>query len=186
MAKNYRVLPPPVFPVSDSSLCHFSGWYSQLRQLQNKPQNNGLVFLSFGTASGKEDMPMQLWTCLDLSGPFCTCLDPPGPAWTHLDPSVPVWTRLDPPGHACAPPVMIRKSHSSQSCPQTVYMTAAAAAAPMQGTYIPQYTPVPPTAVPVEGVVTDSPQTVAPSSQEVSGQQQMDSDHVPAYSYQSK
>lgn len=29
-------------------------------------------------------------------------------------------------------------------------MTAAAAAAPMQGTYIPQYTPVPPTAVPVE------------------------------------
>ena len=30
------------------------------------------------------------------------------------------------------------------------YMTAAAAAAPMQGTYIPQYTPVPATAVPVE------------------------------------
>uniref|UniRef100_A0AAX7UB42 RRM domain-containing protein n=1 Tax=Astatotilapia calliptera TaxID=8154 RepID=A0AAX7UB42_ASTCA len=72
------------------------------------------------------------------------------------------------------------------------YMTAAAAAAPMQGTYIPQYTPVPPTAVPVEGVVTDaSPQTVAPSSQDVAGQQQqiqVDSatDHVPAYSYQSK
>lgn len=72
------------------------------------------------------------------------------------------------------------------------YMTAAAAAAaPMQGTYIPQYTPVPPTAVPVEGVVTDaSPQTVAPSSQEVAGQQQQiqvdSADHVPAYSYQSK
>lgn len=30
------------------------------------------------------------------------------------------------------------------------YMTAAAAAAPMQGTYIPQYTAVPPTAVSVE------------------------------------
>nr|XP_020453098.1 RNA-binding motif, single-stranded-interacting protein 3 isoform X3 [Monopterus albus] len=72
------------------------------------------------------------------------------------------------------------------------YMTAAAAAAPMQGTYIPQYTPVPPTAVPVEGVVTDaSPQTVAPSSQEVAGQQQQiqvgsAADHVSAYSYQSK
>ncbi|KAM4550529.1 RNA-binding motif, single-stranded-interacting protein 3 isoform 2-T2 [Fundulus diaphanus] len=72
------------------------------------------------------------------------------------------------------------------------YMTAAAAAAaPMQGTYIPQYTPVPPTAVPVEGVVTDaSPQTVAPSSQEVAGQQQQiqvdSADHVSAYSYQSK
>ncbi|XP_034066212.1 RNA-binding motif, single-stranded-interacting protein 3 isoform X1 [Gymnodraco acuticeps] len=72
------------------------------------------------------------------------------------------------------------------------YMTAAAAAAPMQGTYIPQYTPVPPTALPVEGVVTDaSPQTVAPSSQELAGQQQQiqvdsSADHVPAYSYQSK
>ncbi|KAL2080604.1 hypothetical protein ACEWY4_024397 [Coilia grayii] len=71
------------------------------------------------------------------------------------------------------------------------YMTAAAAAAPMQGTYIPQYTPVPPTAVPVEGVVTDaSPQSVAPSSQEVGGQQQQmqvetAGDHVPTYSYQS-
>ncbi|OXB68147.1 hypothetical protein ASZ78_008665 [Callipepla squamata] len=67
------------------------------------------------------------------------------------------------------------------------YMTAAA---PMQGTYIPQYTPVPPTAVPIEGVVADtSPQTVASSSQEASGQQQQmtvetSSEHAPAYSYQ--
>ncbi|XP_042166171.1 RNA-binding motif, single-stranded-interacting protein 3-like isoform X2 [Oncorhynchus tshawytscha] len=75
---------------------------------------------------------------------------------------------------------------------QPTYMTAAAAGAPMQGTYIPQYTPVPQTAVPVEGVVTDaSPQSVAPSSQDVSGQQQQiqvdgSSDLVTAYSYQSK
>uniref|UniRef100_A0A8D0FI63 RNA binding motif single stranded interacting protein 3 n=1 Tax=Strix occidentalis caurina TaxID=311401 RepID=A0A8D0FI63_STROC len=68
-----------------------------------------------------------------------------------------------------------------------IYMTAAA---PMQGTYIPQYTPVPPTAVPIEGVVADtSPQTVASSSQEASGQQQQmtvetSSEHAPAYSYQ--
>ncbi|XP_039383026.1 RNA-binding motif, single-stranded-interacting protein 3 isoform X5 [Mauremys reevesii] len=67
------------------------------------------------------------------------------------------------------------------------YMTAAA---PMQGTYIPQYTPVPATAVPIEGVVADtSPQTVASSSQEASGQQQQmtvetSSEHAPAYSYQ--
>ncbi|KAK6323573.1 hypothetical protein J4Q44_G00059120 [Coregonus suidteri] len=72
------------------------------------------------------------------------------------------------------------------------YITAAAAGAPMQGTYIPQYTPVPQTAIPVEGVVTDaSPQSVAPSSQDVSGQQQQiqvdgSSEHVTAYSYQSK
>ncbi|KAI9540081.1 hypothetical protein NQZ68_002015 [Dissostichus eleginoides] len=44
----------------------------------------------------------------------------------------------------------------------------------------------------LKGVVTDaSPQTVAPSSQEVAGQQQQiqvdsSADHVPAYSYQSK
>ncbi|XP_010815858.1 RNA-binding motif, single-stranded-interacting protein 3 isoform X6 [Bos indicus] len=67
------------------------------------------------------------------------------------------------------------------------YMTAAA---PMQGTYIPQYTPVPPTAVSIEGVVADtSPQTVAPSSQDTSGQQQQiavdtASEHASAYSYQ--
>ncbi|KAJ6666504.1 hypothetical protein lerEdw1_020227 [Lerista edwardsae] len=36
------------------------------------------------------------------------------------------------------------------------YMTAAA---PMQGTYIPQYTPVPPTAVPLEHVASDIPDT---------------------------
>ncbi|KAG9476121.1 hypothetical protein GDO78_002943, partial [Eleutherodactylus coqui] len=67
------------------------------------------------------------------------------------------------------------------------YMTAAA---PMQGTYIPQYTPVPPTAVQVEGVVADtSPQTVPSSSQEASGQQQQitvetSNEHASAYSYQ--
>nr|XP_042137840.1 RNA-binding motif, single-stranded-interacting protein 3 isoform X7 [Peromyscus maniculatus bairdii] len=66
------------------------------------------------------------------------------------------------------------------------YMTAA----PMQGTYIPQYTPVPPTAVSIEGVVADtSPQTVAPSSQDSSGQQQQlavdtPNEHAPAYSFQ--
>uniref|UniRef100_A0A670YXU0 RNA binding motif single stranded interacting protein 3 n=1 Tax=Pseudonaja textilis TaxID=8673 RepID=A0A670YXU0_PSETE len=63
-------------------------------------------------------------------------------------------------------------------------------AAPMQGTYIPQYTPVPPTAVPLEGVVADtSPQTVASSSQESNGQQQQiavetSSEHASTYSYQ--
>ncbi|XP_072530350.1 RNA-binding motif, single-stranded-interacting protein 3-like isoform X5 [Salminus brasiliensis] len=70
------------------------------------------------------------------------------------------------------------------------YMTAAATVAPMQGTYIPQYTPVPPSAVPVEGVVTDtSSQTVATSQDINTPQQQIaveTSDHIPSYSYQSK
>ncbi|XDV40651.1 hypothetical protein PO909_009692, partial [Leuciscus waleckii] len=69
-----------------------------------------------------------------------------------------------------------------------LYMTAAAA--PMQGTYIPQYTAVPASAVSVEGVVTEaSPQSVPPSSQDGSGQQQAlgvdnTSDHAPTYSFQ--
>ncbi|KAJ8385664.1 hypothetical protein AAFF_G00183770 [Aldrovandia affinis] len=82
-------------------------------------------------------------------------------------------------------PLAQQMNHMSLGTTGT-YMTAAAA--PMQGTYIPQYTAVPPSAVPVEGVVADAtPQTVAPSSQEASGQQQAlenTSDHAATYSYQ--
>ncbi|XP_008298287.1 RNA-binding motif, single-stranded-interacting protein 3-like isoform X1 [Stegastes partitus] len=72
--------------------------------------------------------------------------------------------------------------------PTGAYMPAAAAA-PMQGTYIPQYTAVPASAITVDGVVTDpSPQTAAPSSQDASGQQPLSventGDHATAYSYQ--
>ncbi|CAL8365027.1 unnamed protein product [Arctogadus glacialis] len=87
---------------------------------------------------------------------------------------------------------LLSVSHHVLISERACYMTASAAAAPMQGTYIPQYTAVPPAALPVEGVVTDSsPQSVAPSSQEVAAQQQQiqvdgTNDHVTAYSYQSK
>ncbi|XP_014891385.1 RNA-binding motif, single-stranded-interacting protein 3-like, partial [Poecilia latipinna] len=72
--------------------------------------------------------------------------------------------------------------------PTGTYISAAAAA-PMQGTYIPQYTAVPASAITVDGVVTDpSPQTTAPSSQDASGQQPLSvessADHATAYSYQ--
>ncbi|ROL44080.1 RNA-binding motif, single-stranded-interacting protein 3, partial [Anabarilius grahami] len=71
------------------------------------------------------------------------------------------------------------------------YMTAPAAVAPMQGTFIHQFTPLPPSALPVEGVVTEAPpQTVAPSSQDVHVAQQQitveTSDHIQPCSYQSK
>lgn len=74
-------------------------------------------------------------------------------------------------------PLTQQMNHMSLGTAGT-YMTAAA---PMQGTYIPQYTPVPPAAVPVE--------TVAPSSQDASGQQQQipvetTNEHAPTYSYQ--
>ncbi|KAI2653235.1 RNA-binding motif, single-stranded-interacting protein 3 [Labeo rohita] len=61
---------------------------------------------------------------------------------------------------------------------------------PMQGTFIHQLTPVPPSALPVEGVVTEAPpQTVAPSQDVHVAQQQISvetSDHIQPCSYQSK
>uniref|UniRef100_A0A8C6UUG5 RNA binding motif, single stranded interacting protein n=1 Tax=Neogobius melanostomus TaxID=47308 RepID=A0A8C6UUG5_9GOBI len=61
-------------------------------------------------------------------------------------------------------------------------------AAPMQGTYIPQYTAVPASAITVEGVVTEASPQTAPSSQNASGQQPLSvestGDHTTAYSYQ--
>ncbi|XP_075868585.1 uncharacterized protein LOC142879305 isoform X3 [Nelusetta ayraudi] len=68
------------------------------------------------------------------------------------------------------------------------YMPAAAAA-PMQGTYIPQYTAVPASAITVEGVVTDpSAQSAGQTSQDAGGQQPLSvettGDHAAAYSYQ--
>ncbi|KAA0703552.1 RNA-binding motif, single-stranded-interacting protein 3 [Triplophysa tibetana] len=83
-------------------------------------------------------------------------------------------------------PLSQQMNHMSLGTTGT-YMTAAAA--PMQGTYIPQYTPVPASAVSMEGVVTEaSPQSV-PSSQDAGGQQPLGmdnaSDHVPTYSFQS-
>lgn len=50
----------------------------------------------------------------------------------------------------CAAGIFMREAFDVSLLFVFQYMTAAAAAAPMQGTYIPQYTPVPPTAVPVE------------------------------------
>ncbi|XP_034466675.1 RNA-binding motif, single-stranded-interacting protein 3-like isoform X2 [Hippoglossus hippoglossus] len=84
-------------------------------------------------------------------------------------------------------PLAQQMNHMSLGTTGT-YMPAAAAAS-MQGTYIPQYTAVPASAITVEGVVTDaSPQTAAPSSQDASGQQPLSvestGDHATAYSYQ--
>ncbi|XP_016400049.1 RNA-binding motif, single-stranded-interacting protein 3-like [Sinocyclocheilus rhinocerous] len=65
------------------------------------------------------------------------------------------------------------------------YITAPARVAPMQGTFIHQLTPVPPSALPVEGVVTE-----APSSQDVHVARQQitmeTSNHIQPCSYQSK
>ncbi|XP_037533196.1 RNA-binding motif, single-stranded-interacting protein 3 [Nematolebias whitei] len=85
-------------------------------------------------------------------------------------------------------PLTQQMNHLSLA-PTGAYLSAAAAA-PMQGTYIPQYTAVPASAITVDGVVTDpSPQTTAPSSQDAGGQRsssvsESSADHATAYSFQ--
>ncbi|XP_077576612.1 RNA-binding motif, single-stranded-interacting protein 3-like isoform X2 [Stigmatopora nigra] len=84
-------------------------------------------------------------------------------------------------------PLTQQMNHLSLATTGT-YMPSAAAA-PMQGTYIPQYTQVPASGITVEGVVTDSSaQTIAPSLQDNSGQQPLPventGEHGTAYSYQ--
>nr|XP_046194968.1 RNA-binding motif, single-stranded-interacting protein 3-like isoform X1 [Oncorhynchus gorbuscha] len=79
-------------------------------------------------------------------------------------------------------PITQQMNHMSLGNTGTQYMSAAAA--PMQGAYIPQYPAVPASALTVDAVVTeDSPQTVPPSSQDPNGQPPLDSDSA-AYSYQ--
>nr|XP_046192151.1 RNA-binding motif, single-stranded-interacting protein 3-like isoform X2 [Oncorhynchus gorbuscha] len=78
-------------------------------------------------------------------------------------------------------PITQQMNHMSLGNTGT-YMSAAAA--PMQGAYIPQYPAVPASALTVDAVVTeDSPQTEPPSSQDPNGQPPLDSDSA-AYSYQ--
>ncbi|XP_041726550.1 RNA-binding motif, single-stranded-interacting protein 3 [Coregonus clupeaformis] len=80
-------------------------------------------------------------------------------------------------------PLTQQMNHMSLGNTGTQYMSAAATA-PMQGTYIPQYTAVPAPTLSVDAVVTEgSPQTVPPSSQDPNGQPPLDNDS-PAYSYQ--
>uniref|UniRef100_A0A674MMT9 RNA binding motif, single stranded interacting protein n=1 Tax=Takifugu rubripes TaxID=31033 RepID=A0A674MMT9_TAKRU len=84
-------------------------------------------------------------------------------------------------------PLTQQMNHLSLGTTGTYMPTAAAA--PMQGTYIPQYTAVPASAITVEGVVTDpSAQTAAPPTQDASGQQPLavenTGEHATAYSYQ--
>ncbi|KAL7858797.1 hypothetical protein AOLI_G00188990 [Acnodon oligacanthus] len=111
------------------------------------------------------------------------------PTGTVITPSLEHTTVSMQPAHLI-PPLTQQMNHLTLGSTAS-YMTAAAASVtPMQGTYIPPFTPVPPSALSVEGVVTDaSPQTVAPSQELNTLQQQIameTSDHIPSYSYQSK
>eukprot|EP00064_Thunnus_orientalis_P008480 superscaffoldBa00001008_g8503 len=198
-------VPPPGTTPTEPLLCKFADGGQKKRQSQSKYPQNGrpwhregetgmaLTYDPAAMQNGFYSSPYSIATNRMIAQTSITPFIAASPVSTYqgavITPAMDHTMSMQP--ASMMGPLTQQMNHLSLGTTGS-YMTAAAAAAPMQGTYIPQYTPVPPTAVPVEGVVTDaSPQTVAPSSQEVAGQQQqmqVDSaaDHVPAYSYQSK
>uniref|UniRef100_A0A3B3D983 RNA binding motif single stranded interacting protein 3 n=1 Tax=Oryzias melastigma TaxID=30732 RepID=A0A3B3D983_ORYME len=201
----YLKTPPGIPAPTEPLLCKFADGGQKKRQSQSKYPQNGrpwhrdgetgmaLTYDPAAMQNGFYSSPYSLATNRMIAQTSITPFIAASPVSTYqgavitpaMDPSMSMQPA------SMMGPLTQQMNHLSLGTTGS-YMTAAAAAAPMQGTYIPQYTPVPPTAVPVEGVVTDaSPQTVAPSSQELGGQQQQiqvdgAADHVPAYSYQSK
>ncbi|XP_041758884.1 RNA-binding motif, single-stranded-interacting protein 3 isoform X2 [Coregonus clupeaformis] len=180
----YLKTPPGIPAPNEPLLCKFADGGQKKRQSQSKYPQNGRPWHREGETGMQLTYDPAAMQNGFYSSPYSIATNRMI-AQTSITPFI------------AASPVSTYQVQSTSWMPhqqyvmQPTYMTAAAAGAPMQGTYIPQYTPVPQTAVPVEGVVTDaSPQSVAPSSHDMSGQQQQiqvdgSSDHV-AYSYQSK
>lgn len=176
----YLKTPPGIPAPSEPLLCKFADGGQKKRQSQSKHTQNGRPWAREGEAG----MALTYDPTAALQNGFYS--SPYSLATNRMIPQTSVTPFI------AASPVSTYQVQSTSWTPhlpcimQPTYMTAA----PMQGTYIPQYTPVPPTAVSIEGVVPDtSPQTVAPSSQDSSGQQQQlavdtPSEHAPAYSFQ--
>lgn len=195
----YLKIPPGIPAPSEPLLCKFADGGQKKRQNQSKYTQNGRPWPREGEAgmaltydptaaiqNGFYSSPYSLATNRMIPQ---TCLTPfiaASPVSTYqgavITPTMDHPMSMQPTN--IVGPLTQQMSHLSLGTTGT-YMTAA----PMQGTYIPHYTPVPPTAVSLEGVVADtSPQTVAPSSQDTSGQQQQiavdaANEHGPAYSY---
>nr|XP_016846489.1 PREDICTED: RNA-binding motif, single-stranded-interacting protein 3 isoform X3 [Anolis carolinensis] len=177
----YLKTPPGVPAPTEPLLCKFADGGQKKRQNQSKYTQNGRPW----PREGEAGMALTYDPTAAIQNGFYS--SPYSIATNRMIPQ----TSITP--FIAASPVSTYQVQSTSWMPhpsyvmQPTYMTAAA---PMQGTYIPQYTPVPPTAVPLEGVVADtSPQTVASSSQEASGQQQQmavetSNEHASAYSYQ--
>uniref|UniRef100_A0A8D0HL88 RNA binding motif single stranded interacting protein 3 n=1 Tax=Sphenodon punctatus TaxID=8508 RepID=A0A8D0HL88_SPHPU len=207
----YLKTPPGVPAPTEPLLCKFADGGQKKRQNQSKYTQNGRPWPREGEAgmaltydptaaiqNGFYSSPYSIATNRMIPQTSITPFIAASPVSTYqgavITPTVDNTMSMQP--ASMMGPLTQQMNHLSLGTTGTViilhilcilYMTAAA---PMQGTYIPQYTPVPPTAVPIEGVVADtSPQTVASSSQEASGQQQQmavesSSEHAPAYSYQ--
>uniref|UniRef100_A0AAY4BZK4 RRM domain-containing protein n=1 Tax=Denticeps clupeoides TaxID=299321 RepID=A0AAY4BZK4_9TELE len=198
----YLKTPPGIPAPTEPLLCKFADGGQKKRQTQGKfPQNGRPWFYSSPYSISTNRMIAQTSITPFIAASPISTYQVQSTSWMPhqqyvMQPTGAVITPAVDHGLSMQPtsmmgPLTQQMNHMSLGSAGS-YMTAAAAATPMQGTYIPQYTAVPPNAVPVEGVVTDaSPQTLAPSSQEVSGPpQQMQveaaSDHATAYSYQSK
>ncbi|XP_035986446.1 RNA-binding motif, single-stranded-interacting protein 3 isoform X3 [Fundulus heteroclitus] len=195
--------PPGMTAPAEPLLCKFADGGQKKRQSQVKyPQNgrpwtregeSGMALTYDPTAmqNGFYSSPYSISTNRMIAQTSITPFIAASPVSTYQGAVISPATAIEPslslhPSSVMAP-LTQQMNHLSLG-PTGAYISAAAAA-PMQGTYIPQYTAVPASAITVDGVVTDpSPQTTAPSSQDASGQQPLSvessADHATAYSYQ--
>ncbi|XP_042628896.1 RNA-binding motif, single-stranded-interacting protein 3 isoform X3 [Cyprinus carpio] len=191
--------PPGVPAPTEPLLCKFADGGQKKRQSQSKyPQNgrpwpregeSGMALTYDPTAmqNGFYSSPYSISTNRMIAQTSITPFIAASPVSTYqgavITPAMDHTISMQPAN--MMGPLTQQMNHLSMGTTGT-YMTAA----PMQGTYIPQYTAVPASAVSVEGVVTEaSPQSVPPSSQDASGQQQPlgvdnTSDHAPTYTFQ--
>ncbi|KAM4568752.1 RNA-binding motif, single-stranded-interacting protein 3-like isoform 2-T2 [Fundulus diaphanus] len=193
--------PPGMTAPAEPLLCKFADGGQKKRQSQVKyPQNgrpwtregeSGMALTYDPTAmqNGFYSSPYSISTNRMIAQTSITPFIAASPVSTYQGAVISPATAIEPSLslHPSMAPLTQQMNHLSLG-PAGAYISAAAAA-PMQGTYIPQYTAVPASAITVDGVVTDpSPQTTAPSSQDASGQQPLSvessADHATAYSYQ--
>ncbi|XP_041844257.1 RNA-binding motif, single-stranded-interacting protein 3-like isoform X3 [Melanotaenia boesemani] len=195
--------PPGMTAPAEPLLCKFADGGQKKRQTQVKyPQNgrpwtregeSGMALTYDPTAmqNGFYSSPYSISTNRMIAQTSITPFIAASPVSTYqgavITPAASIEPSLSLHPSSVMAPLTQQMNHLSLG-PTGAYMSAAAAA-PMQGTYIPQYTAVPASAITVDGVVTDpSPQTTAPSSQDASGQQPLPvestGDHATAYSYQ--
>ncbi|XP_029959685.1 RNA-binding motif, single-stranded-interacting protein 3-like isoform X6 [Salarias fasciatus] len=195
--------PPGMTAPAEPLLCKFADGGQKKRQTQVKyPQNgrpwtregeSGMALTYDPTAmqNGFYSSPYSISTNRIMAQTLHTPFIAASPVSTYqgavITPAATIEPSLSLHPSSVMAPLTQQMNHLSLG-PTGAYMPAAAAA-PMQGTYIPQYTAVPASAITVDGVVTDqSPQTAAPSSQDASGQQPLTventGDHATAYSYQ--